>query len=466
MIGIYQKVGKMQAWDLFLKEMEREIGLETAKKWLYSLKVADFDACNLYLEAKDAFQVMWFEEHVRKKANKHLVNNNRKQIKVHLSVKGLGKPKKAASKVKNIPPAFTLAFDELDPLFTFDHFIPSESNLLAHKLLFKTTNYDPISSQVVSNPSELASFNPIFLFGGKGTGKTHLLMATAHAINCSHKKALYVRSETFTVHVVSAIRAGEMSLFRQAYRSVDVLLIDDVHLFSKKWATQEELFHTFNALHLAGKQIILSANCAPQELQHIEPRLISRFEWGIVLPLNPLPKEDMRKVIQRKAKAFDTQLHPKVEEFLLEMFSSTTNSIAAALESLLMRHHLRMREQKKASAPITVQLAKHLLKDLIEKESLSALTPEKIIQIVAEYFGICKQDILSKNQKREYVVPRQLAMYFCRQKLKIPYTKLGAVFGRDHSTVISSIKTVQSQLDENNKEVIDQLNGITKILHK
>src|SRR5690606_17960985 len=105
--------------------------------------------------------------------------------------------------------------------------------------------------------------------------------------------------------------------------------------------------------------------------------------------------------------------------------------------------------------PITVQLAKHLLKDLIEKESLSALTPEKIIQIVAEYFGICKQDILSKNQKREYVVPRQLAMYFCRQKLKIPYTKLGAVFGRDHSTVISSIKTVQSQLDENNKEVID-----------
>lgn len=456
----------MQAWDLFLKDIEKEIGPETANKWLYSLRVTDFDACNLYLEAKDAFQVMWFEEHIRKKVNMLLMNNNHKQIKVHLSVKGLGNAKNKTTKTKNTPPAFTLSFDELDPHFTYDNFIPSDSNLLAHKLLFKTTNYDPISSQVISKPSELASFNPIFLFGGKGTGKTHLLMATAHAINLSQKKALYVRSNTFTEHVVSAIRAGEMSLFRQSYRSVDVLLIDDVHFFSKKGATQEELFHTFNALHLAGKQIILSANCAPQELKYIEPRLVSRFEWGIVLPLNPLPKEDMRKVVQRKALAFDTQLHPKVEDFLLETFSSTTNSISSALESLLMRHHLRLREQKKSSSPITVQIAKHLLKDLIEKESKSALNPDKIIQIVAEYFGITKQDILSKNQKREYVVPRQLAMFFCRQKLKIPYTKLGNLFCRDHSTVMSSIRAVQANLDSNNKEMSELHCSIAKILVK
>ncbi len=455
----------MQAWELFLKEVEKEIGPETANKWLYTLKVTDFDACNLYLEANDAFQVMWFEEHIRKKSQRHLVNNNNKPIKVHLSVKGLGKPKNA-KKGKNQPPAFSLSFDELDPLFTFDHFVPSESNLLAHKLLFKTTNYDPVSSQVISKPHELASFNPIFLFGGKGTGKTHLLMATAHAINSNQQKALYVRSETFTEHVVSAIRAGEMSLFRQSYRSVDVLLIDDVHLFSKKGATQEELFHTFNALHLAGKQIILTANCSPQELQHIEPRLVSRFEWGIVLPLNPLPKEDVRKVVQSKAKVFDTQLHPKVEDFLIGTFSSTTNSITHALESLLMRHHLRLREQNKSSAPITLQLTKHLLKDLIEREEQSALNPDKIIQIVAEYFGITKQDILSKNQKREFVVPRQLAMYFCRNKLKIPFTKLGDLFNRDHSTVMSSVKSVQGNLDSNDKEVVGFHTGISKILHK
>lgn len=456
----------MQAWEEFLKEIEKEIGPETAKKWLYSLKVTDFDACNLYLEAKDAFQVMWFEEHIRKKTNQLFLNNNHKKIKIHLSVKGQYKPKKPEKKENQAPPTFSLAFDELDPHLTFEHFVPSESNLLAHKLLFKATNYDPISSQVIPNPTELASFNPIYLYGGQGTGKTHLLMATAHALNSNEQKALYVRSETFTEHVVSAIRAGEMSQFRQAYRSVDILLIDDVHLFSRKGATQEELFHTFNALHLAGKQIILSANCAPLELQHIEPRLVSRFEWGIVLPLDPLPREDVKKVVQKKAEAFDTQLHPKVEDFLISTFSSTTNSITRALESLLLRHNLRLQEQKKTHSPITIQIARHLLKDLIEQENQTALSPEKVIQIVAEFFGITTQDILSKNQKRECVLPRQISMYFCRTKLKIPYTKLGEVFSRDHSTVMSSVRSIENHLASNDKEVSVAHRGITKILQK
>lgn len=456
----------MQAWQDFLKEIEKEIGQETAKKWLYSLKLTDFDACNLYLEAKDAFQVMWFEEHIRKKTNQLLFNNNHKKIKIHLSIKGQYKPKKVEKKAKQAPPSFSLSFDELDPHLTFKNFVPSESNLLAHKLLFKATNYDPISSQVIPNPSELASFNPIYLFGGQGTGKSHLLMATAHALNSSEQKALYVRSETFTEHVVSAIRAGEMSLFRQAYRSVDVLLIDDVHLFSRKGATQEELFHTFNALHLAGKQIILSANCAPLELQHIEPRLVSRFEWGIVLPLDPLPQEDIKKVVQKKALAFNTQLHPKVEDFLISTFSSTTNSITKALESLLIRHNLRLQEQKKPQSSISIQTAKYLLKDLIEQENHNALSPPKIIQIVAEYFGITSQDILSKNQKRECVLPRQIAMYFCRVKLKVPYTKIGDVFSRDHSTVMSSVKCIKTHLESNDNEVIGAHRGITKLLQK
>jgi chromosomal replication initiator protein len=456
----------MQAWENFLKQVEKEIGPETAKKWLHTLRVTDFDACNLYLEANDAFQVMWFNEHIRKKAEQQLFNNNHKKIKIHLSIKGQSAYQKKSRKEPHSPPPFTLQFDALDPLLTFENYIPSEANLLPHKLLFKATNYDPISSTVIPSTTELAAFNPIYLFGGQGSGKTHLLMATAQALKTSGHNALYTRCETFTEHVVSAIRAGEMGLFRQAYRSVDILLIDDVHLFSRKGATQEELFHTFNSLHLAGKQIILAANCSPSELQHIEPRLVSRFEWGIVLPLDPLPPEDVKKVVEKKAEAFKTVLHPKVEDFLIQTFSSTTNSVTKALEALLMRHHLRLQEQKKPPAPITVQVAKYLLKDLIDLEEQSALSPEKIIKVVAEYYGITTGDILSKNQKRECVLPRQIAMYYCRSKLNIPYTKLGDIFSRDHSTVMSSVKSVTQSLEANDKDLLSVHSGINKLLHR
>lgn len=456
----------MQAWKDFLKTFEQEIGPETTRKWLNTLKVKDYDACNLYLEAKDAFQVMWFEEHVRKKTDCLLFNNNRKKIHIHLSVKGQTNVKNSRKKSEKPYPLFKFTFDELDPLMSFEHFVTSEANLLAHKLLFKITNFDPVSSQVISSSREFNSFNPIYLFGAKGTGKTHLLMATAHSLKLGHRNPLYVRSDTFTEHVVSAIRAGEMSRFREAYRSVDILLIDDVHLFSRKWATQEELFHTFNALHLSGKQIILTSQCSPQELQHIEPRLVSRFEWGIVLPLDPLPQEDLIKVVQKKANAFNTQLHPKVEEFLVESFSRTTNSLTLALESLLMKHLLRLQQQKKASAPITIELAKHLLADLIEQENQNALSQEKIIQIVAEYFGITSQDILSKNQKREFSFPRQLAIYFCRQNLKLPYTKIGDTFSRDHSTIMSSVKSLETLKKNHDKEFLSAHRGITKLLHR
>lgn len=456
----------MQAWDNFLKKIESEIGPETADKWLRTLRVVDFDACNLFLEATDAFQVMWFEEHIRKKTYKLLFNNNNKKIKVHLSIKGKAAPYAKAKKEKDKNPDFSLQFDELDPLYTLDNFVSADSNILAYKLLCKATNYDPISSSIIASNSELASFNPIYIYGGQGTGKSHLLMSTAHALKSCNINALYVRAETFTEHVVTAIRAGEMSLFRQGYRNVHALLIDDVHVFSRKGATQEELFHTFNTLHLAGKQIILSANCSPSELQYIEPRLVSRFEWGIVLPLDPLPQENVKEVLRKKAKAFDSPLHPKVEDFLISTFTNTTSSVTRALEALLIRHHLRLQEQKKGPAPISVQTAKYLLKDLIDQENRSALSTEKIIQIVAEYFGITTEDILSKNQKRECVLPRQIAMYFCRTKLNIPFTKLGEAFSRDHSTVMSSIKNITKSLETNDKEITGAHSGIVKLLHR
>jgi len=449
----------MKAWMQFLKHQERELGQNAVDKWLRSLKVVDFDACNLYLEAKDAFQVMWFEEHVRKKIKKGLLNNNKKEIKVHISTQNEARSRSVKEKevkaVANAPQTatFAIAFDDLDPFANFDQFVESNSTVLAYKLLCKITNYDPISKTIIASDGDLAAFNPIYLFGHEGTGKTHLLMATAHALKARNLKVIYAKAETFTEHVVKAIRSGEMGMFRQAYRNIDVLLIDDVQVFSRKWATQEELFHTFNTLHLAGKQIILAANCSPAQLQHVEPRLISRFEWGITLPLEHLGEKEAAKVLRKKAQVLETTLHPSVEQFLLATFKNSTKSLVRALETLILRRHLKNARSNQSLPSISVQNCKHELKDLIEIEQNQALTSDKIVNHVAHYFGIKRDDILGKGQTRKCVIPRQISMYLCRMKLKMPFKKIAQVFCKDHSTVMSSVKLIESNLENDKKEI-------------
>lgn len=449
----------MKAWEQFLALQEKELGIETVHKWLKPLKVIRFDACNLYLEAKDSFQAIWFEEHIRPKIQNKLLNNNNKKIKVHLAVTNTLQTKSLKAKNKKTkendtsPPPFNLNFDQLDPHCTLDNFILNDNNILAHKLICKMLN----------NTAEFASFNPVYIHGSKGTGKTHLLMAAAHALRAEGLNVIYARAETFTEHVVTAIRAGEMSVFRQAYRNSDILIIDDVHVFSRKNATQEELFHTFNTLHVSGKQIILAANCAPPELQMIEPRLISRFEWGIVLPLDPLKKEDIRRTLESKMTALNFPLHHKVVEFLSETFANGTKNLMRAFEALILRSHLNG-TSKQSSTQLTIPQVKHLLQDLILEEEHSALTPPKIIQAIAEFFGIRAEDLLGKAQTRDCVLPRQLAMYLCRIQLKMPFLRIGEFFSKDHSTVMSSVKVIQKGLDDDDKDIRIPYEAILKKL--
>jgi len=449
----------MKAWDHFLHLQQTEIGQETVNKWLRTLRIVKFDAGNLYLEARDAFHAMWFEEHVRHKLQTHLFNNNGRRIKVHLSIAGQSESqerprrstKKAAQKAEETP-SFSLAFDELDPYCTFENIVIDESNELALKLL----------QEMVEHGS--SDFNPVYLYGNSSVGKTHLLMATAHGLKKQGRRVLYARGETFTEHVVKAIRAGEMKTFREAYRNTEVLLIDDVHILARKGATQEELFHTFNTLHTAGKQIVLTAHSTPQELQYIEPRLISRFEWGVVLPVEPLSQEKVEEVLLKKAAALDFTLSGKVIKFLLETFSSGTMALIRALEALVLRSHIHRGERIKAHLPLTVAVVENLLSDLIQTEKSQALTAEKIISTVAEFYGIRSEDILGKSQNRECVLPRQVAMYLCRFFLKTPYMKIGDLFGRDHSTVMSSIKHIKKSLHEEGSDIAAAVNAMIKKL--
>lgn len=446
----------MQAWESFVAALESEMGSATVEKWLKSLKILRFDAGNLYLEAKDTFQIMWFEEHVRQKVHDRLLTNNHRRIKVHLSipdapVKAKPRISKVQKGLEDATSRFTLTFDSLDPHCTFANFIVANSNQLTYQVFLETAKIRHSSS----------SLNPVFIHGPQGSGKTHLLMATATALREQGFHVIYTGAQQFTEHVVSAIRMGEMSLFRQTYRNSDVLIVDDVHLFSRKAATQEEFFHTFNTLHVAGKKIILSANCAPGELQFIEPRLVSRFEWGVALTLDLPPRDKMAEILQRLIEGRNFAVHQKVEDFLLDSFP-TPKWLHRAVEALILRIHLNQQAAKGNAPPLTVILAAELLSDLIEEQQASAVTLHHIVQYVSEYFGIKIEDIFGKAQTRDCVLPRQIAMYFCRQELKFPYIKIGELFSRDHSTVMTSVKQIQLGIDADDSEIVMPCRAIMK----
>jgi chromosomal replication initiator protein len=425
----------MLAWDEFLTQLEQDFGREIINQWVKPLRVVKFDAANLYLEAESSFQVHWFEEHIRPRLKKGFANNNLRPIVVHLQAAREKMAQKPAPGARSL--AFEIKQDLLEIDFIFEHFLPSENNLIPYRLL-----------KELDSPSlALGTFNPLFIYGPHHSGKTHLLMAAAKTLQ-QKKKVFFVKAETFTEHVVQAIRSGSMQSFRQTYRDIDVLIIDDVHIFARKNATQEEFFHTFNTLHTSGKQIILSANTAPSQLNEIEPRLISRFEWGLSAGLEPAPQK--KQILELKAQLWHLSIHPEVFDFLLEEIPSQP---IEALQALALRVD---------QAPIDPSIARQILKDFLSREQELTITPQYIIQKISEHFGIKSEDILGKSQMREFALPRQIAMYSCREKLKMPFQAIGELFGRDHSTVMSSVKQIQKGIEEKRQDLIEAMRSCKK----
>jgi chromosomal replication initiator protein len=410
----------MKQWEKFITAQEKELGKEVVDRWLKPFKVVHFDAANLYLEARDAFQLSWFEEHIRPKLRKAFFNDNGRLIKVHLSSPIPAKSKKA------FKPRLDLAPDPLDPQSTFNTYIGNT-----------------ISVQLFKDALEKRSDNPLYLFGPSGVGKSHLLMAAAHFFQQKKLSCFYVRTETFTQHVVSAIRNSAMEKFRQLYRRADALLLDDVDILAHKAATQEEFFHTFNTLHTLGKPIILSASSSPTSLKEIEPRLTSRFEWGLVLPLQKLTLPELEEILVSRIKAMEFQLKAEVAQFLLANFQRSPKILISAFDTLILRSHL----EKLSPSDLHLNKAQFFLSKFLEEEKKIALTPEKIMQNVAEFYGIKVEDIWGESQTQECALPRQVSMYLCRTLLKLPFMKIGKIFDRDHSTVMASVRAIQKRID-------------------
>lgn len=402
----------MREWEQFLSELKQELGADAVGSWVP--KLLRFDAGNVYLAPQDSFQAAWFEEHIRPRL-KTFINANGRPIKVHLNTE-----KKEPSS-QQAPPPLSFSPTPIDPEMSLTHFLPSPENWVPYKLL-----------------TEGSPFNPIFFYGARGSGKTHLLMGAALELKKKGKRVFYVKADTFTEHVVQAIRLGQMQEFRKIYRDIDALIVDDVHLFARKAATQEEFFHTFNTLHTSGRLVLLSAHVSPMHLTEIEPRLISRFEWGISLEVG---QGNLSAILAKKAALWKMALPEELLPWIEHQFPK---------EPILALQALLLRSQGKS---ITLSMAEHLLKDLLEKERESALTADKIVKQVAAHYGIKTEDILGKSQMRESALPRQISMYLCRKELKMAFQKIGELFDRDHSTVMSSVKQIQKALDEKKLEL-------------
>jgi chromosomal replication initiator protein len=321
----------------------------------------------------------------------------------------------------------------LNARYLFDRFVVGGDNQLAWAA----------SKAVAAKPA--LAYNPLFLYGGVGLGKTHLMHAIGHAIldQDPEKRVAYVPSEQFTNDLVTAIQQGTTAEFRRRYRQMDLLLVDDVHFLKGKERTQEEFFHTFNALYDAHKQIVLTSDRPPKEIPGLEERLVSRFEWGLVADIKAPDFETRVAILRKKADDDALVLDPDVIDFIALSCTSSVRELEGAVIKLLAYSSLKNQE-------ITVTLAQRALQGMLgdRESSAQGLSPEGIREAVAREFRVDSAALASKRRTKDLTVPRQVAMYLMRELLSLPLTRIGSHFGgRDHSTVIHSINKVEKSLN-------------------
>jgi chromosomal replication initiator protein len=293
---------------------------------------------------------------------------------------------------------------------------------------------------VADSPAQL--YNPLFIYGDTGLGKTHLMHAVGHAILSRNRsaKVAYVPSEQFTNEMIAAIQSGRTPEFRHRYRQIDVLLIDDVHFLQNKEGTQEEFFHTFNSLYDAHKQIVITSDRPPQEIPGLQERLVSRFEWGLVTDIKPPDFETRVAILRKKAAEDRLVIEDAVIEFIARNRKTSVRQLEGAVIKLLAYSSLTRRE-------ISLDLAREALGPRLEDEERLRVTPEQIRERVADRWGVTVDGLMSKRRNKPITVPRQVAMYLIKTMLDLPYTEIGSLFGgRDHSTVIHSVNKVEAEM--------------------
>jgi chromosomal replication initiator protein len=330
----------------------------------------------------------------------------------------------------------------LNPKYTFDTFVIGNSNRLAHAA----------SVAVAESPAK--AYNPLFIYGGVGLGKTHLMHAIGHYILNQNKKAkvVYVSSETFTNELINSIRDDKNVEFRNKYRNIDVLLVDDIQFIAGKERTQEEFFHTFNSLHEANKQIIISSDRPPKEIPTLEDRLRSRFEWGLIADIQAPDLETRIAILKKKAKVENLTISDDVMLLIAKKIQSNIRELEGALIRIVAYSSL-------TNGEINETLAEEALKDIITSIKPKIVSANTIKEAVGSYFNLNIEDFNAKKRNKSVVYPRQIAMYLCREITDLSLPKIGEEFGRDHTTIMHAYEKISNdiKIDPNLKSIIEDL---------
>lgn len=442
----------LQLWQQVLASIQTKLSKPSFDTWMKSTRALVFNESTVVICAPNTFAKEWLENRYMKLIRSTIEEVTGHQVDLKIVVDDdmgnealVGKPPAPPVKVAAPEEPFT---HMLNPKYTFDTFVIGSGNRFAHAA----------SLAVAEVPAK--NYNPLFLYGGVGLGKTHLMHAIGHYIieHNPSTKVLYISSEKFTNEFINAIRDNRGEDFRNKYRRIDILLIDDIQFLAGKEQTQEEFFHTFNALHEEGKQIIISSDRPPKEIPTLEERLRSRFEWGLITDIQPPDLETRIAILRKKAKAENLDIPNEAMMYIASQIDTNIRELEGALIRVVAYSSL-------INEDISAHLAAEALKDIIPSSRPKSITIQDIQQIVGEYYGLRLEDFKARKRTKSVAFPRQIAMYLSRELTDFSLPKIGEAFGgRDHTTVIHAHDKISSslKLDQDLYKVINSITSKIK----
>lgn len=426
-------------WQAALGELQLQLTKATYDTWLRDTTGIACEDGAFLVAVRNAYAKDWLENRLYAHIARTLAGIMNRTVEVRFVVAGtnsspsedraLFQPADRSAAAASSPaPAPTGQPGMLNPRYSFESYVVGNANRLAHAA----------SLAVADSPG--ASYNPLFLYGGVGLGKTHLLHAIGHRAQASGRSVLYVSSETFTNEMINAIRSQSTESFRSKYRNNNVLLIDDIQFIAGKESTQEEFFHTFNALHAANSQIVLSCDRPPKAIPTLEERLRSRFEWGLLADIQAPDLEMRIAILRAKADSLGVQVPAAVLDYIAQKVQRNIRELEGALNRVIA--YARMMAKS-----LSEELAAEALQDVLLPAQ--SLPPAQIIEAVCQHYQVRLEDLRSRRRSREIVVPRQITMYLLRSEAQLSLSAIGQELGgRDHTTVLHGCDKISSQIEE------------------
>ena len=426
-----------QAWQSVLGQLQMEMPRASFDTWVRDSHPMAYEGGVITVGVRNAYARDWLESRLSTNVTRMLIDILNSNVSVKFVVAQADEtvspsdPEPEAVAVTPAPPEPKSKHVSLNPRYTFDTYVVGSGNRLAHAAC----------QAVAEKPAR--AYNPLFLYGGVGLGKTHLLHAIGNACHASGLKVLYVSSEEFTNDMINAIRTHTTQAFREKYRSADVLLVDDIQFIAGKESTQEEFFHTFNTLHGQDKQIIVSSDRPPKSLMTLEERLRSRFEWGLTADIQAPDLETRLAILRSKAERTGRQISDEILDSIAKSVQSNIRELEGALNRVIAFADL-------SGSSLTPDLVEVALADLMPNGG--DIDPEKVVDAVAQKFGVTIDKLLGRDRTKDIARSRQIAMYLLREEAKISFPQIGEVLGgRDHSTIMSAYEKIKESLHTDRK---------------